>query len=90
MSREMDEYGIPGEEHVSDAEIWEVKQRYASNPAQARAALRNMGYDGPQLYDDPKPSARTRTPKLDAMRRSMQGSREQAHEAGGPDFDAGY
>lgn len=87
MSREMDEYGIPGEEHVSDQEIWEVKQRYANNPARARAALRNMGYDGPQLYDDEKPAAKpSRTPKLDAMRRSLGSSREQEPGINGPDF----
>lgn len=85
MSREMDEYGIPGEEHVSDAEIWEVQQRYAGRPGQARAALRNMGYDGPQL--DNIPSGRTsRTPALDAMRRAM--GRDEAREADreGPEF----
>lgn len=74
MSREMDEYGIPGEEHVSDAEIWEVQQRYASNPARARAALRNMGYDGPQLENCGR--QQSRTPVLDAMRRSMDTGRD--------------
>lgn len=49
MSREMDEYGIPGEEHVSDQELWELQQKYRNNPAQAVAAMKNMGYDGPQL-----------------------------------------
>lgn len=84
MSREMDDYGIPGEEHVSDAEIWETQQRYAGNPARMRAALRNMGYDGPQLY--PERQAGSATPALDAMRRSLErdGGGQDVHE--GPEF----
>lgn len=86
MSREMDEYGIPGEEHVSDQEIWEVQQRYADKPWQARAALRNMGYDGPQLDNCGKQGTASRTPKLDALRASLKTGREDGPGIESPDF----